>query len=236
MVNFYNMKTTKAKLLLAITQYSEVIIWGPVKHGQGYWIPFYFDFRGLISIPKLRKIFVNALVDKIHKYKIDLILGAETAGISWAAMVAHELNKPCSYVRKAKKKSMTHRSTEGIFKAGTSAVLVDDTILFGQTKKLMIEAAGQEGLVVRRIVTLYSSNYKSVAGSAFAKWLKQKNITFEGLVTGQDLIKAFIKVGILNDQMMELRNMYLKDPYHWHKKIRARELLLELKRLKKRYG
>ena len=69
--------------------------------------PVYIDCRRLLSFPVVRDEVVSQLARKaeteIGLALIDVVAGGETAGIPYAAFVAHVLKKPMIYIRKQPK-------------------------------------------------------------------------------------------------------------------------------------
>jgi orotate phosphoribosyltransferase len=225
-----------SKLLKVIGKCPQVIIWGPAKHSQGYLVPYYFNFRGAVALPALRHAVVNILVAKIKKYKVDIIAGAETAGIAWAALVADRLNKPIVYIRKERKKFLNKRVVEGIFRSGASAVLIDDTMLLGATKRLMVNQSRRDGLQIKHILLLYNTGTSQYQKTQFKTWLNKYNIKIDQCFTRDELSDAFLKRRVLTPELIELAAIYRGNPYGWQKTVRAKELLPLLRRQAKKYN
>jgi len=100
--------------------------------------PVYIDCRRLLSFPDVRREIVDQMVKKaeaaIGLNSIDVIAGGETAGIPYAAFVAHEMNKPMIYIRKQPKGYGGTKQIEGILEAGNRVLLVEDLITDGMSK------------------------------------------------------------------------------------------------------
>ena len=100
--------------------------------------PVYIDCRRLLSFPEVRREIVDHMVKKaeseIGSDSIDVVAGGETAGIPYAAFVAHEMGKPMVYIRKQPKGYGGTKQIEGILEAGKRVLLVEDLITDGMSK------------------------------------------------------------------------------------------------------
>lgn len=200
-------------------------------------MPYYFNFRGAIAIPKLRRAIVAALVAEAKKYRVDVIAGAETAGLAWGAWVAEKLNKPFVYVRKERKRSLNKRVVEGIYRPGARAVLIDDTLLLGNTKRQMIKQTQLDGLHVTHILLIYISGQGNRSNwLKLKKWLKQERVKLAACMTRQELSEAFLGQGILTPELLKLSSLYMANPYGWIKSTQARPLLRNLKIQRRKYN
>ncbi len=227
--------SSKSKLLKLIALHPQIINWGPTLHSQGFLVPYYFNFRGAGALPKLRQTLVAELVKEIKKYKVDVIAGAESAGMGWAAMVADRLNKPYVYIRKSRKNFLDRRLVEGYFKPGARAVLIDDTILLGKTIKSMTMGAKQDKLQVTHILLLYTAQPSAAVYTTLWRWLKQQHIVMKALLSKLELSDLFIKQGVLTPEIVGLNNMYMIDPYGWHKSRRAQKSLPILRKYTRKF-
>ena len=225
-----------SKLLKTIVNYPQVIAWGPFKHAQGYWLPYYFNFRGAIALLKLRQIIVSALAAEAKKYRVDVIAGAETAGLAWGAWVADKLNKPFVYVRKERKHFLNKKVVEGIYRPGARAVLIDDTLLLGNTKRQMIKQTRRDGLHITHILLIYISGQGNRSNwRKLKKWLGRQHVKLSACVTRQELSEAFLAKGVLTPELLKLNSLYMADPYGWPKSASARRLLYNLKKQRRKY-
>ncbi|MCB1557016.1 MAG: orotate phosphoribosyltransferase, partial [Alphaproteobacteria bacterium] len=79
----------------------------PFTYASGNVGPVYVDCRRLLSFPAARARLMDMAADvlrtEIGSENIDVVAGAETAGIPYGALVADRLEKPMVYVRKKPK-------------------------------------------------------------------------------------------------------------------------------------
>jgi orotate phosphoribosyltransferase len=109
-----------------------------------------------ISDPEYINIVCSYFADLVKKYEIEAVVGADSAGINYAAVIAYMSNKPFLYCRKKKKEYGTEDIIEGQFKKGSKVVFVDNFIFSGNTAKTMIKSLEEKGLLVDRIFVLES--------------------------------------------------------------------------------
>src|SRR4249919_2532178 len=100
--------------------------------------PVYIDCRKILSFPEEREYIVIQLAKKaetaIGLANIDVVAGGETAGIPYAAFVAHIVKKPMIYIRKQPKGYGGTKQIEGILEPGKRVLMVEDLITDGLSK------------------------------------------------------------------------------------------------------
>ena len=133
---------------------------GTVKFGEftyasGAKGPIYVDLRRLVSYPPEMKAVARALSAAVRKLgPVDLVLGAATAGIPLATLVSVQTGIPMCYIRKEAKGHGTQSQIEGAFEKGQRAVLLDDLITSGASKRVFLDGAREAGLVVDDVLVV----------------------------------------------------------------------------------
>jgi len=116
----------------SILKNCEAIKFGHFKLTSGKESSYYIDLRAILAFPeerrKLAKAYVKIIEERIGE--IDCIVGIPTSGLAIASIVAHEMNKPLTYVRLDARKHGLMRGIEG-FSSGGRAVIVDDVATTG---------------------------------------------------------------------------------------------------------
>lgn len=105
----------------------------PFTWTSGIKSPVYCDNRLLISSVPSRETIIEAFVEYVKPLKVDIIAGTATAGIPWAAWIAHALQLPLVYIRSSSKDHGRQNAIEGSTKAGQKAVLIEDLISTGKS-------------------------------------------------------------------------------------------------------
>ena len=97
--------------------------------------PIYCDNRQLISYPKFRKNITTEFVNYIKENfpNTELIAGTATAGISWAAWIADELELPMVYIRSKPKGHGLKSAIEGHAQKGQKTLIIEDLISTGKS-------------------------------------------------------------------------------------------------------
>src|SRR5690625_5910154 len=79
--------------------------------------PIYCDNRITLSHPEERNFISRSLIDLAeHAEYVDVVAGVATAGIPYASIIAHMLEKPLIYVRSASIEHGRHNAIEGKYK------------------------------------------------------------------------------------------------------------------------
>ncbi len=131
----------------------------PFTWASGILSPVYCDNRILISNVKAREYIVNCFIEKIKPLNLDLIAGTATAGIPWAAWIAHELKLPLIYVRSSNKDHGRQNAIEGKVEQGQRAVLIEDLISTGKSSILAANKLKESGVHVDLIISIFSYHF-----------------------------------------------------------------------------
>lgn len=118
--------------------------------------PLYIDVRRLLSHPQERdEIMEQASFFLKENLKTDIssltIAGGETAGVPFAAFLAHIWQRPMIYVRKEAKQVGLRQTIEGQLKPQTNVLLVEDIMTQGTSKERFIHFLREAGAIVRDI-------------------------------------------------------------------------------------
>ena len=180
----------------------------PFTWASGILSPVYCDNRILISNVKAREYIVNCFIEKIKPLNLDLIAGTATAGIPWAAWIAHELKLPLVYVRSSNKDHGRQNSIEGKVEQGQRAVLIEDLISTGKSSILAANKLEESGIHVDLIMSIFSYQ--------FHKTLENFNsyqLTSDSLSCFEDLAKV-----AYNEKMLDTEA--LNQVLDWKKGVR----------------
>jgi len=110
----------------------------------------YYPFSDPECLRKVSEYFAEI----VKRERIEAIIGAATAGIAYAALIADITQTQFGFCRKEKKTYGSKKALEGYFKQGTKAVLVDNFLHTGSTALKMIEFIREEGLKINDIFVL----------------------------------------------------------------------------------
>jgi orotate phosphoribosyltransferase len=126
---------------------------------SGWASPVYIDCRKVISYLQQRREITNMgcelLSSSCDMSKVDYIAGGETAGISYAAWMSEELDKPMLYVRKKPKGFGRGAQIEGNMPEGARVLLVEDLATDGASKVAFANALRDGGAVVTDVFSVF---------------------------------------------------------------------------------
>ena len=135
----------------------------PFVYASGIVSPIYCDLRLLMSSPSSRERMVELLTDSIIQRgddpSVDVIAGVATAGIPWAAWVAHGLNKSMAYVREGAKGHGKGQQVEGRVSPGQRAIVVEDLTSTGGSALSAVEALRLSGARVGQCFSILTYEF-----------------------------------------------------------------------------
>jgi orotate phosphoribosyltransferase len=131
----------------------------PFTWTSGIKSPVYCDNRLLISAVPARERIVEAFVAAIRPLNVDVVAGTATAGIPWAAWVAHELKLPLVYVRASSKDHGRKNAVEGAVTSGQTAVLIEDLVSTGKSSIAAGEKLRKAGVAVPVIMSIFTYDF-----------------------------------------------------------------------------
>jgi orotate phosphoribosyltransferase len=187
----------------------------PFTFTSGTLSPVYVDCRKLISFPKERGLVMalaRALVDcgDMHRFRFDVIAGGETAGIPYAAWLAHELGLPMIYVRKAPKGFGRLAQIEGQLDEQASVLLVEDLLFDAQSKINFCTAIRKAGARVENTLVVFD-----YANARSRSALHQEGIALHALTNWPVLLQMAEETGYFSAEQSRAIRAFLDDPGAW---------------------
>lgn len=186
----------------------------PFRLPSGWASPIYIDCRRLISYPALRRALVQQglalLLDRDRMPGIDVIAGAESSGIAFAAWVAELLDLPMVYVRKEARGMGPAAQVVGDIRPGDRVLLVDDMMAAGRSKVAFCEALSAAGATVQDILVLFDYGTFPTAG-ALSRWKPDVH----ALATWRDVLDVLSGSGDLPEAELSELRAFLSDPPRW---------------------
>ena len=179
---------------------------GAIKFGffkltSGKLSPYYIDLRTIPSSPTAFKtvvsIYLTLIKKKIGLNNFDRIGCVPIASITFASVVAFNLDKPLICVRKELKKHGRQKRIEGILEPGDKVLLIDDLITTGKSMIEAINSIRSEGGIVEDGLVLIDRQESGI------KKMKEIDVIVHTFTKISDLAKRLFHIGILDEDKLE---------------------------------
>jgi orotate phosphoribosyltransferase len=185
--------------------------------------PVYIDCRRLLSFPVVRDEVVSQLARKAEREiglaLIDVVAGGETAGIPYAAFVAHVLKKPMIYIRKQPKGYGGTKQIEGTLESGQKVLLVEDLITDGMSKLRFNIGIRAAGAVMTDCLCVFDYASDRLGLHEGRKNLAEHNIRLHTLVNWDDVLSTGLSKKYFSEEASSQILDFLKDPNGWGRKM-----------------
>jgi orotate phosphoribosyltransferase len=185
--------------------------------------PVYIDCRRLLSFPTEREYIVTHMARKaetdIGLDKIDVVAGGETAGIPYAAFVAHIIRKPMIYIRKLPKGYGGTKQIEGILEPGQRVLMVEDLITDGLSKlrfNIGVRGAGARMTHCLCVFDYASDRLNQHEGK---EALAKNDIELHVLANWDDVLDTGTSKNYFTEEQNKQVIEFLKDPENWGRKM-----------------
>jgi len=200
----------KDKLAKALCD-AKVMKFGLFSLASGRKSPVYVDIRVLPSSPSPFATAIDELAKKVKELKMEVVAGAETAGIPLAAAIALKAKLPMVYVRKRPKSYGTRSFIEGVLEKDQKVVLIDDMITDGKSKTRFIEGIKQEGAVCKDVLVILDREQGGTDN------LSAEGINLHSLITLKELMEHMKNNKLLDEDNYNITMNYLNNPEQWNK-------------------
>ncbi len=185
--------------------------------------PVYIVCRKLLSFAAEREYIVTALAkmaeSDIGLDNFDVVAGGETAGIPYAAFVAHIVRKPMIYIRKQPKGYGGTKQIEGILESGQRVLMVEDLITDGLSKmrfNIGIRGAGAKMTHCLCVFDYASDRLDLHEGK---NNLAKNDIDLHVLANWDDVLDTGLSKSYFTDDSSRQILEFLKDPENWGRKM-----------------
>jgi orotate phosphoribosyltransferase len=208
------MPTSKAQIAAALVK-AEVLRHGVFTLKSGARSPIYVDLRVLPSDPDAMDIVTDGLAEACIRLGVDVVAGAETAGIPLAAVVGHKLKMPMIYVRKEPKGYGTGSQIEGVTHPGQRVALLDDLITQGTSKFTFLEGLARAEIDVACILVVLDRQQGGTEAVA------ARGSELHSLITFDEMLTEYLGLGALTQGEHDDIRKYLADPEGWERALDA---------------
>jgi len=202
-----------AKILIDIGAINFSLV-TPFRLSSGFLSPSYIDCRKIIAYPSAFKSITDMMIDTIKSDMSplpDYIIGGETAGIPFSAVIAEKMGLPLSYVRKKAKDYGKNKLIEGdIFKEKNS-LLVEDLMTDGKSKINFVENIRSHGIKCDLSLVVFKYNIFNEADIS----MKRNNIKVHHLTDWEDVYNQMRFMNTFDSSILLEIRKFLDDPVSW---------------------
>lgn len=167
--------------------------------------PFYIDLRRLISDPGALALAGKAYATLAKECEFDRLAGIPAAALPLATAAGLELNAPMIWPRMPVKDHGTGNKVEGAFKRGEKALLLDDLITTGLSKREAVEILRSEGLVVEDLVVLVER------GKAGRSDMEGLGIRLRAFLHIREIVATLERLGHIDSTTREKLERYVEE-------------------------
>ncbi len=187
----------------------------PFRLSSGFLSPSYIDCRKIIAYPSAFKSITDMMIDTIKSdmdsQAPDYIIGGETAGIPFGAVIAEKMGLPLSYVRKKAKDYGKNKLIEGdIFKEKNS-LLVEDLMTDGKSKINFVQNIRSHDIRCDLSLVVFKYNIFKEADIA----MKRNNIKVYYLTDWEDVYNQMRIMNTFDSGILLEIRKFLDDPVAW---------------------
>jgi orotate phosphoribosyltransferase len=182
----------------------------------GWASPVYVDCRLLIGRPQWARAVTDLAVERIRgaigRDRFDLVAGAETAGIPFAAWIADRLECPLRYVRRRPLGIGRHAQVEGGQVDGARVLLIDDLATDAASKAAFAGGLREAGATVTEALVVFA--HGTFPGTEAR--LARLGLRLHALATWRDVLAlASAAPGLLAAADRAAIETFLADPIGW---------------------
>jgi orotate phosphoribosyltransferase len=206
--------TITAKILIDIGAIN-FSLQSPFKLSSGFLSPSYIDCRKIIAYPSAFKSITDLMIDTIKSDMIvqspNYIIGGETAGIPFGAVIAEKMRVPLSYVRKKAKDYGKNKLIEGEIFTDKYSLLVEDLMTDGKSKINFVEKIRSHGIRCDLSLVVFKYNIFKNADLA----MKENNIEVHYLTDWEEVYNQMCISNSFDTNIISEIRKFLDDPIAW---------------------
>ena len=212
-MNINERSRNTAKILIDIGAINFSLV-TPFRLSSGFLSPSYIDCRKIIAYPSAFKSITDMMIDTIKSDMSplpDYIIGGETAGIPFSAVIAEKMGLPLSYVRKKVKDYGKNKLIEGDILKEKNTLLVEDLMTDGQSKINFVETIRSYGIECNLSLVVFRYNIFKEADIS----MKRNNIKVYHLTDWEEVYNQMHLMNTFESSILLEIRKFLDDPVAW---------------------
>ncbi len=159
--------------------------------------PFYIDLRRISADSRILSLSGRAYAELLGGINADHLAGIPVAALPLAAAASLATGMSLIYPRLEKKAHGSGATVEGVWKNGDTAVMLDDLITSGTSKREAAAVLREAGIEVKDLVVLIER------GDEGRRDMKNAGIELRAWARIEDLLEAGLNAGFLDEEMAE---------------------------------
>lgn len=167
--------------------------------------PFYIDLRRIGADTRLLSLSGRAYAELLVGIKADHIAGIPVAALPLATAAALSTGMSLIYPRLEKKAHGSGARVEGVWEPGDTAVMLDDLITTGGSKREAAAVLREAGFKVEDLVVLIER------GDEGRRDMTQAGIRLHSWARIEDLLEAGLTAGYLDEKMIRKVREYVRE-------------------------
>jgi len=188
-------------ILYRVLLKTEALRTGVFKLSSGTLSPYFVNMRLTLSYPSAFSSLVGVYRHIVQSSGIlesqEYICGIPTSGLPFASAAAYSLGKALIYVKAKGETHPRERMIEGVLKAGSSAILLDDVVGTGFTLASASEAVRRQGGIVTDAVALLD---REEGGRAL---LRSNGVELHVAAGIKDIAQRLLDDGVIDDDVFK---------------------------------
>lgn len=170
------------RVVLELLGQSKQLTLGPLIRSAGIPVPCYPDLRGLLSHPKNLMVVAEECAQLLKEWReVNLIAGCSMGGIPLATALSIATGLPMVILRK-RARSFAYSFIDGAYRRGQRAVLIDDSIITGNSQKSFAENLQTVRVKPVHVLTILDIG-ASPLWQKHREWFHDHDIPIHSLVT-----------------------------------------------------
>lgn len=198
-----------------MTRFKVIFIDEETKSSAGYSLPFYGDFRRLISSPSLLKRVGEELGNVANRLNVQVLASASMSGDAWTASASIASNIPCILLRK----ELPHHGDQSVIlgekpNKDNAIFLVEDGVASAGQAKKFIKNMQKEGYNIKNILAVFDV-MEGKGEQEKLDFLKEDEITLHYLFRFREYFDYLSEKQFISEEFKKIILDWLNDPASW---------------------